>query len=93
MPLLLTESAGNLVIGRELSIGDVATSTLCLDDEQCDIRTELKKSWTLTGENKDSIRSFIYEYDSPGDYDRTLDLVDQYGNEAKKTGTISLSAT
>lgn len=72
-PRLLFDVAGNFVIFRDVSLGDIAQKRICPDAKTCTDANAI-----ATGS------AFSYIYPGPGKYFASIDLADQHANEAKK---------
>ncbi len=78
-PRLLFDSAGNLAIFRDVSLGDIAQKRICTDAKTCTDANAI-----TTGS------AFSYVYPGPGKYFASIDLADQHANEAKKRLVITI---
>ncbi|HCB51207.1 TPA: hypothetical protein DEP21_01300 [Patescibacteria group bacterium] len=78
-PRLLVDTAGKLAIFRDISLGDIAKKSICLDSKLCS-----EKNVITTGV------AFMYTYPAAGKYFVSVDISDQYANEAKKRLALTI---
>ncbi len=78
-PRLLYATDGNFALFRDVSLGDIAQKRICPDAKTCTDANAVK-----TGS------AFSYIYPGPGKYFASMDLSDEYANEAKKRLVIDI---
>ena len=100
-PILVSNSIGNIVIFRDLSIGELVERRLCFDKKECELgnnkyrRTHIVSSLSTLSNYDDTPitqnKVFIQEYPKYGKYETTIELKSKQGVSVSGEYTITTS--
>ncbi|MEI8091770.1 MAG: hypothetical protein WCG98_06210 [bacterium] len=80
-PMLLSDAYGTFAIFRDVSIGDIANKSICLDTKNC----SADSGYVVT-----SGMAFTFTYPDYGKYYVSFDVTDKFANSASKKWALTL---